>query len=179
MDHRDAVAFLGTAVHRRAGTWADFGAGDGAFTRALAELLGEGSRLYAVDQNPGGLAAIDRWARGAGVAMTTVNADFTASFDLPGLEKGRLDGLVIANALHYSADPASVLARLATWLRPRGRVVIVEYDRRKANRWVPYPISIARLPELAETAGLAPFTVAATRPSAFSGVMYVAFADRP
>ncbi len=178
MDHRDAVAFLGTAVHPGAGTWADLGAGDGTFTRALVELLGPGSRVYAVDRDRGALASLEAWAREGHASLTAVAADFTGSFALPGVEKGRLDGLLVANALHYSAAPAAVLTELVAWLRPHGRVVLVEYDRPNANRWVPYPITVSRLAELADAAGLGPFTVAATRPSAFSGEMYVAFADR-
>jgi hypothetical protein len=55
--------------------------------------------------------------------------------------------------------------------------VLVEYDRRAASRWVPYPIPTARLPALAGSAGLSPFTVTATRRSAFGGVLYAAAAD--
>src|SRR6266481_225422 len=39
----EAVGLIGGAIPRRAGTWADFGAGDGTFTRALVELLGQDS----------------------------------------------------------------------------------------------------------------------------------------
>ena len=46
------------------------------------------------------------------------------------------------------------LARLVAWLRPGGRVVLVEYDHRRANPWVPYPIGIAKLPALAKAAQL-------------------------
>ncbi|HEX8724181.1 MAG TPA: class I SAM-dependent methyltransferase [Gemmatimonadaceae bacterium] len=179
MDHRDAVALLGTAVPRAAGIWADFGAGDGTFTRALVELLGSDGRVYAVERDLLKLAALEAWAREAHASVTTVRADFTAPFHLPGLAKGQVDGLLIANALHYSAEPGAVLAELVAWLRPRGRVVLVEYDRRRANQWVPYPIAVSELRDLAAAAGLAPFTVAARRPSAFSGELYVAFADRP
>jgi hypothetical protein len=56
--------------------------------------------------------------------------------------------------------------------------VIVEYDRRAANRWVPYPIAMTRLPDLAARAGLSAPMVTATRPSAFGGILYVAAADR-
>lgn len=177
MNHRDAVAFLGTAVHRGAGTWAEFGAGDGTFTRALVELLGPGTHVYAVDRDHGRLAGLETWAHAVHASVTIVSADFTDPFELPGVARGGLDGLLIANALHYSAQPAAVLAELAAWLRPGGRAVLVEYDRRNANRWVPYPIPIDELPELAAAAGFGRFTVTATRPSAFSGEMYVAFAD--
>lgn len=49
MDHADHVALLRAGVvvpetHGGAATWADLGAGAGAFTLALADLLGPGSR---------------------------------------------------------------------------------------------------------------------------------------
>jgi hypothetical protein len=64
-------------------------------------------------------------------------------------------------------------------LRPRGRVVLVEYDRRAASRWVPYPIAIAGLPALAKAAELGKFTVVESRPSNYEGLIYAAMASRP
>jgi SAM-dependent methyltransferase len=173
----EAVDLIAGAVPRRAGTWADLGAGDGTFTRALVERLGPGSRIYAVDRDRRALATLARWAAKNAADVVTVVADFTEPFDLPGAA-GALDGMFIANALHYVRAPGPVLARLASRLRPGGRLVIVEYDRRGANPWVPYPIPAARLAELAVSAGLSPPVVTATRPSSFGGDLYVAAADR-
>jgi ubiquinone/menaquinone biosynthesis C-methylase UbiE len=175
---RDAVALIAGAIPQRGGTWADVGAGDGRFTRALAELLGPGSRIYAVDRDAGALAALERWAAKAAPNVIPVTADFTRAFDLPELDVAMLDGMLLANALHFVRDADVVLARLAASVRPGGRVVIVEYDRRAASRWVPYPIPPARLPALAASAGLTPPTITATRPSLFGGTLYVAAAER-
>ncbi len=54
----------------------------------------------------------------------------------------------------------------------------MEYDRRAASRWVPYPIPLARLAALTASAGLTSPSITATRPSAFGGILYVAAADR-
>ena len=59
-----------------------------------------------------------------------------------------------------------------------GRVVVVEYDRRAPNPWVPYPISPARLEEIAAQAGLSTPIVTAREPSVFSGDLYVAVMTR-
>ena len=40
--------------------WADFGAGDGTFSRALVERLGAGSLVYAVDRDAPALSSIGR-----------------------------------------------------------------------------------------------------------------------
>jgi len=55
----DAQALIAGAVPRRAGVWADLGAGDGTFTQALARLLEPGSRIYAVDRDRAALAALE------------------------------------------------------------------------------------------------------------------------
>jgi SAM-dependent methyltransferase len=177
VETREAVALLGGAVLKGAGVWADFGAGDGTFTRALGQLLGPGARIYAVDRDARALAAIEHRAMPKGVRVIPVTADFTEPFDLSGLAPSGLDGMLFANALHFVPDPGVVVARLVARLRPGGRVVIVEYDGRPANRWVPHPIPVGRLPALAAAAGLSAPVITATRPSAFGGVLYVAVAE--
>jgi SAM-dependent methyltransferase len=175
----EAVALIAGAVPRRPGTWADLGAGDGTFTRALFELLGPHGRVYAVDRDARAVAALERWAKQAAPNVIPVIADFTRPLDLPDLAPSGLDGLLLANALHFVSDAEAVLGRLAGWVRPGGLVVVVEYDRRAANRWVPYPIPPARLSALAAAAGLSAPVFTGARPSAFGGALYVAAAQRP
>ncbi len=55
MDHRDHVALIRGGIGGPGGTWADIGAGEGAFTLALADVLGPGSRIIAVDRDAGAL----------------------------------------------------------------------------------------------------------------------------
>jgi SAM-dependent methyltransferase len=178
MNASDARELIRGAVPRAGGTWADLGAGEGTFTRALAELLGPEGQIYAVDRDARAVAALARWARRDAAHVIPVTADFSGAFDLPGLGGGKLDGMLLANALHFVRDAEVVLGRLVARLRPDGRVVLVEYDRRRASRWVPYPIAIASLPALAAAAGLSTPIVTATRPSAFGGDLYAAAADR-
>jgi hypothetical protein len=49
-------------IARGTGTWADIGAGDGTFTRALVKVLGREATIYAVDRDEGALASLRRWA---------------------------------------------------------------------------------------------------------------------
>lgn len=175
MNPREAVALLRGAVPPGPATWADIGAGDGTFTRALAELLGPDSRIYAVDRDAQAIATLERLGMPNVVSM---RADFTEPSALAELGAKQLDGMLIANALHYARDAATVLSRLVMLVRPGGRVVIVEYDRRRASPWVPYPLPSACLPALAGAASLTPPVVTARRPSLFGGTLYVATADR-
>ena len=178
MNSRDAVQMISDVIPRTGGTWVDLGAGDGTFTRALAEQIGPNGRIYAVDHDAGAISILERWAKKSAGKVILVRGDFTHPLDLPELGDAMLDGLLFANALHFVPDPGGVLARLATRLRPGGQVVIVEYDRRPASRWVPYPLPFERLAGLAEVAGLSAPMVAATRPSDYGCLLYTSPSPR-
>lgn len=173
----DAAGLIRDAVLGRGGVWADLGAGSGRFTRALAQLLPEESRIYALDRDADAIADLARWASAEAPRVKAVVADFTHELELPALGDEKLDGILLANALHFVKDAPGVLARLSGFLRPEGRIVIVEYDRRAPSRWVPYPIGIAQLPALAAAAGLTKPRVVESRPSEYGGILYAAYMD--
>ena len=189
MDHDDHVALLQPAVTSRDGAetgrtaaaapvWADLGAGEGAFTLALADLLGPGAMILAVDRDRAAVqAGAARVAqRFPAVAVTPVVADFTRSLELPPLA-----GLVAANSLHFipSDDQPAVIRALAERLHPGAPFVVVEYDADRGNPWVPHPFSAERWPTLAAQAGLAGPRTLARVPSRFLGAIYSAVAYRP
>jgi SAM-dependent methyltransferase len=155
--------------------WADLGAGAGTFTRALAAILGAGAHLYAVDTDERALRTLRAWAEKAVGAppLRILHGDFTARMVLP-----PLDGIVMANALHFVRDQPAAVALAASYLRPGGRLVLIEYQDRPPSRWVPHPVSFARFAGLAADAGLTPPRIVARRPSAYGGEMYVAVAVR-
>lgn len=178
MDHADHVALLRPAIPGSGGTWADIGAGSGAFTLALADLLGPRGRIVAVDRDGGALRQNARTmaARFPGVELTTLVADLE---DLPELPV--LDGLVAANSLHYvrRERQVDVLRALARHVRPGGRLVVVEYDAERGNPWVPHPFPAASWPAMARQAGLIEPTIIGRVPSRFLGAIYSASATRP
>ncbi|MGI9181240.1 MAG: class I SAM-dependent methyltransferase [Longimicrobiaceae bacterium] len=185
MEVAEAAKLIRGAVVERAGSWADLGAGEGTFTRALAGLLGAEGRLYAIDRDPAAMRALSRWADRQNAADASAEAEvipvaggFLELDAIPALEGVTLDGVLLANALHFAAEPARLLAGIARLVRPGGRLVVVEYDRRPASRWVPYPVSQERLRELLPTAGFTAPAVVGTRPSLYSGMLYAAVALR-
>ena len=175
MDHRDHVDLLRAGVRGAGPRWADLGSGTGAFTLALADLLGPTGEIWSVDRDAAALRAQQRrmTEHFPGVAVRYVVADFARPLDLP-----PLDGLVLANALHFERDQAAVLARLVPHVVPGGRVIVVEYDAEHGNQWVPHPISLARWRHLAAAAGLENVREIGRRPSRFLGSIYAAAADR-
>lgn len=174
MDEREAAELISGAVRDAGPLWADIGAGSGTFTRALRSLLPDGSRVFAIDNDPESITRLQ--ALGEGVIP--VRADFSRGVALPD-SVPFLDGLLLANALHFVQDAESALGGLVSLLRPGGRAVIVEYDRRAANPWVPYPIRSDRWPRLALAAGLTNARITARTPSIYAGELYVGAADRP
>jgi len=159
--------------------WADIGAGDGAFTVALADLLGPGASVIAVDRDRGALAANARAVAAAfpGTRFTTLVADFRGALaDLP-----PLDGLVAANSLHFVArsEQVGVIRALAARLKPGGTFLVVEYDSDSGNHWVPNPFSARAWPTLASAAGLDDAREIGRVPSRFLGAIYSASAYRP
>jgi SAM-dependent methyltransferase len=175
MEVEAAEQLLTPAVPAQPGVWADFGAGDGTFTRALAARLGGGARIYAVDRDVRPLARLERELAG----VMVVRADLEQPFELPGVAPGTLDGVLVANTLHFMREPAVVLGRLASWLRPQGTAVVIEYDRRSPSRWVPHPVNASALPEVFRSASLTPPSISARTRSRFGGEMYVAVGQRP
>ena len=177
MDVRRALSLLQGAISETTGNWADLGCGEGTFTLALAELLGPAGRIYAVDRDTQVLSKLGRRASGH-ANVIPVLADFSQTPDPPGLD-GPLAGLLFANSLHFTAHPERILQAWMHKLCAGGQVIIVEYDRRAANPWVPYPIAPARLETVAAEAGLTQPRVTAREPSTFSGDLYVAAMTRP
>jgi len=171
VDHADHVSLLRGGVASPGGVWADFGAGRGAFTLALADLLVETGELFAIDRDRAALAANEEAirARFPGVPIHCVVADFTRPIVLP-----RLNGIAIANALHFQRDLRLVLRLLRGYLAPEGRLVVVEYNIRNGNPAVPYPIPFEALGTLAVGAGFQRATLLARRPSRTFAEMYSA-----
>ena len=173
MNHTDHVNLLRNGIPAPGGVWADFGSGSGAFTLALAESLGPGGEIYSVDQDRGALRTQERTMQ-TQFPQTTVHyllADFTRPLDFPAL-----DGIVLANALHFQpyARQERVIKLLQSYLRPGGRFLLVEYDVDRGNRWVPQPLSYQKWERLAAEWGFAHTQLLATRPSRFLQAIYAA-----
>jgi SAM-dependent methyltransferase len=173
MNHLDHVALLRPGLASSGGTWADFGSGTGAFTLALAELAGPGAVIYSVDKNQAALReqARQMHSRFPAVAVHYVTADFTRPVDLP-----PLDGIVMANALHFvpGQRKVEVVRLLKGCLRAAGCLILVEYNVDTGNLWVPHPLTYESWELLARQAGFSDTRLLATAPSSFLKEFYSA-----
>lgn len=136
--------------------WADLGCGSGTFTRALYSLLPPDSTVYAVDKNRQTFHEPD-------IRFIQLNFE-TQTLPLP-----PLSGILMANSLHYISDPQALITRLRQHLEPGGALVLVEYDTRAANRWVPFPVPLQKAEQLAIRCGFKNFRQLGTRPSVYHG----------
>mgnify|MGYP003388617150 CR=1 FL=1 len=95
MNHTDHVSLLRGGVYASGVSWADLGSGTGAFTLALADLLGPAGVIYSLDKDAGALAAQEQAMRRSFPSTTVhyLTADFSRPLSLP-----PLDGIVMANS---------------------------------------------------------------------------------
>lgn len=139
--------------------WMDLGAGAGTFTLALAGLLPAGSSVCAVDRDAGALRALP--TSHAGVRITT------RVEDVQHLQLEAMDGVMLANVLHFLAAPAPLLAALVLHVP---LVLMVEYERTvPLAPWVPYPVPRERAIALFRAAGFRAHADLGVRPSRFGG----------
>ncbi len=171
MKHRDHVRLIAGGIPA-GGTWADLGSGDGAFTLALAELLGPSGVIYSVDKKSRALRNQRRKVTRdfPRAAVQYHQADFRE--DLAFLPP--LDGILMANSLHFVRDKETAVRRIRRYLKPNGRFLLVEYNTDRGNYWVPYPLSFRRWQKLADLVGFSHTELLGAHPSSFLGEFYAA-----
>ena len=174
MNHADHIDLLKRANLPAGGTWADFGAGSGAFTLALRELVGPHANIYAVDKDQRALRELERAHRekfSTSQNVHPVRADFSGALSLP-----PLDGIVMANSLHFFKDKEKILRHVRSFLKLNGLLLLVEYNVDSGNMWVPYPLSFETYQGLVPRAGFSEPTLLGTAASRFLKGFYSAAA---
>jgi SAM-dependent methyltransferase len=175
VNHDDHVALIRSGVAGAGPRWLELGAGEGAFTLALADVLGPGATIMALDRDRRALDALrgrvaDRFPA---AVVETVVADFTAC-----LPAGPFAGVLAANSLHFVGRPDPVIDAIGAVLAPGGPFVLVEYDADSGNPWVPHPISFERWRRLAPEHGFEEPRLVHRVPSRFLNAIYGAVTER-
>lgn len=155
----EAKSFISPAIDTTKSLWADIGAGTGIFTQALDQLIAPGSHIYAMDKNPHSLYSLQV----NNSALHIEEQDFNKPFDYP-----EMDGIIMANTLHYAENPKQVLENILSILKPGGIFILIEYEtERPLKPWIPYPVPFDRFLKITEDLSLSIPQVLAKRPSAY------------
>ncbi len=176
MNHNDHVNLLRPANLTQGGVYADFGAGSGAFTLALRELVGLDATIYAVDKDKSALRELENSHRAR--FNTTRNlillpSDFSRPLEIP-----PLDGIVMANSLHFFKDKEKILRHVSGFLKPDGALILIEYNVDRGNLWVPHPLTFESFQSLAPKAGFTEPRLLAKAPSHFLKEFYSAVTNK-
>jgi trans-aconitate methyltransferase len=140
----EAISLIqkGIAPHSSPQTWADLGAGKGLFSEALFSILQPGSTIHAVD-----LHKQPNWQHHPSIIFHQANF-VTDKLPIP-----TLDGILMANSLHYVQEQVACIKQLKTHLRNGAGFILIEYDTDRANQWVPFPVSFTRAQSIFGEAG--------------------------
>ena len=162
MNFTDGVRLIShpAITHDAPAHWADMGCGTGFFTNVLSSLLARGSTVYAIDADAG---AVKKVKVNEGIHLQTFALDFVKQ----PLPFATVDGILMANALHYVKDKNSFMQKLRQHLAPKGILLFAEYDTNAANPWVPYPIPFTALQQLCLQHGFTSAEKINSMPSAF------------
>ena len=116
------------------------------------------------------------WITYPDASLHLLHADFKEPLSIP-----PLDGLLMANALHFVKDgqKARVLEDLSKKLKPAGKIIIIEYNTSRSNYAVPFPLNEDKFLELALQVRLQKPQIVSKAPSSFLGEMYAGIALAP
>jgi arsenite methyltransferase len=107
---------------------ADIGSGGGYFSIRFAVAVGETGKVYAVDENQEYLDFIKQNAKERNLHNIILISASEGGMDLP--EKA-LDFVFMRNVTHHITDRAAYFKALHKYLKPGGRVAVIEYKRGK------------------------------------------------
>lgn len=106
---------------------ADLGSGSGYFIPALAKAVGPAGRVYAVDVDKEMNEIVAERARREGLNNVEV---ILAKPDDPLLPVSGIDLIFTSNTYHHIQNRVNYFANLRKYIRPNGRVAVIDFDRR-------------------------------------------------
>jgi len=136
-------------------TVADIGAGSGLFEVPLAKAVSPGGKVYAVDIDAGFFPQINRKADEAHATnVQTVLGKYTD----PNLPAKNIDLVFFHDVLHHIQDRAGYLKAVTGYLKPSGRVVVIDYEQGQGPHKATPELEVSReqLGAWAKAAGLKP-----------------------
>jgi ubiquinone/menaquinone biosynthesis C-methylase UbiE len=109
---------------------ADIGAGSGIFSRPLAKAVAPSGKVYAVDIQQDLLDYINKRDKEENIRnVQTVLGEFND----PKLPARNVDLAFINDVLHHIQNRGAYLKALGTYMKPTGRIAIIEMDKSDPN----------------------------------------------
>lgn len=130
LERPDRVATLKTAEVvqaldiKKGDVVADLGAGPGVFAWPFARAVAPGGTVYAVEVDKGYIPHLERRAKEQG--LTNVKA-LLGEFEDPRLPE-KVDLAFFHDVLHHIEKRAEYLKKVAGYLKPGGRIAVIELD---------------------------------------------------
>jgi precorrin-6B methylase 2 len=103
---------------------ADIGAGTGYLSRRMAPLVMPGGKIIALDLQPEMVNIIQTGVNRSGLKQIVVKLGAIDDIKLP---KNSIDMAIMVDVYHELAFPYEVMSSIMLALKPRGRLVFVEY----------------------------------------------------
>ena len=126
---------------RRGGVVADLGAGTGYLSRRLAAAVGPDGTVLAVETEPTLVAHLRERAERE---KTPNVVPVLASPSDPRLPPGGVDLILVVDTYHHINDRRTYVAALRRFLRPDGRVAVVDWQKRELPVGPPMDHKLAR-----------------------------------
>jgi ubiquinone/menaquinone biosynthesis C-methylase UbiE len=124
IEEEQPEAMLDALSIPKGATIADVGAGAGYHSIRLARRVGSKGTVLASDIQPEMIRMLQENARNAGVANIK---SIRATQSDPRLPESKVDLILMVDVYHECSDPETVLHELLKALKPRGRLVLVEF----------------------------------------------------
>ena len=148
--------------------WAIYGNTSPEIVYALATKLSPNGHVHLVDKSKNKLAALKIDPKTM-AEVSLLHKDFTVAklFD-------DLDGIVFPYSLHSVKNPLKVLAQTMLSTKPNGKIIVLDFETRRANPWIKYPIGYKRLAFLAKKLDLPEPKILSKNKSRFGRKSYLA-----
>jgi precorrin-6B methylase 2 len=109
---------------------ADIGAGTGYLSRRMAPLVMPGGKIIALDLQPEMVNFLQTGVKRSGLSQIEVRLSSVDDIKLP---KNSIDMAIMVDVYHELAYPYEVMSSIMQALKPRGRIVFVEYKAEDAR----------------------------------------------
>lgn len=107
---------------------ADIGSGGGYFSMRFSGIVGNEGRVYAVDTNKTYLNVIDSSASKNGLKNIITVLSNGQGMEIP---ENSIDCIFMRNVVHHIPDRSGYFKKLKKYLKPAGRVAIVDYKKNR------------------------------------------------